>query len=85
MKHKTFDRPRELGGDRPHFYEVFARKTSEDPLTHVGSIEAPNDDLAEARAWYVYDEHEWRELCIVPAAAFIAVTERDRRIKIKEV
>ena len=85
MKHKTYDRRRELGGDGPRYYEVFGRKTSDDPLTHVGSIEAPNDDLAEARAWYIYDEHDWRELCIAPAASFIAVTERDRRIKIKEV
>lgn len=85
MKHKTFDRNREFGGDRPQYYEVFARKTSEDPLTHVGSIEAPNEDLAEARAWMIYDEHDWRELCLAPATAFIPITERGRRIRIKEV
>lgn len=85
MRKKTFDRARELGGEGPRFYEVFGRKTSDHPLTHLGSVEAPNDELAEARAWHIYDEHEWRELCIVPAAAIIAVTERGRRIKIKEV
>ena len=85
MKRKKIQRKREIGGASPKFYEVFARRTSEDPLTHVGSIEAPNDALAEVRAWHIHDEHEWRELCVVPTAAIIAVTERGRNVKIKEV
>lgn len=75
----------EIGGERTKFYEVFARRSSDDPLTHVGSIEAPNDDLAQVRAWYVYDQHRWKELCLVPVDAIVAVTERDKRVKIKEV
>lgn len=72
--------------NRPRYYEVFARKDSADPLTHVGSVEAPNDDLAEIRAWYVYDQHSWREMCVVPTDA--VVTVRPRRgdmIRIKAV
>ena len=69
----------------PQFYEVFARQTSNDPLTHVGSVEAPNDRLAEARAWFAYDEHHWREMCVVPSSAIIPITERNSNVKIKVV
>ena len=57
------------------YYEVFARKDSSDPLTHVGSVEAPNDDLARIRAWYVYDQHPWLEMCVVPTDAVVPVRE----------
>lgn len=67
------------------FYEVFARKNSEDALQHVGSVKAPNPEVAITRAWYVYDEHRWLEMCLVPLAAVIAVTERGRRVKIKQI
>jgi 1,2-phenylacetyl-CoA epoxidase PaaB subunit len=67
------------------FYEVFARKSSADALQHVGSVKAPNPEVATARAWYVYDEHRWLEMCLVPLDAVIAVTERSRRVKIKPI
>lgn len=67
------------------FYEVFARKKSDDALQHVGSVKAPNPEVAIARAWYVYDEHPWLEMCLVPLAAVIPVTERGRQVKIKPV
>jgi 1,2-phenylacetyl-CoA epoxidase PaaB subunit len=75
----------ELGGNKTTFYEVFARISSEDALAHIGSIEAPNDDLAQVRAWYVYDQHRWKEMCVVPTDAFLSVTERGARGKIKEI
>jgi 1,2-phenylacetyl-CoA epoxidase PaaB subunit len=53
------------------YYEVFARKDSEDPLTHLGSVEAPNAELAQVRAWYVYDQHKWLEMCVVPTTAIV--------------
>lgn len=67
------------------FYEVFARKNSADALQHVGSVKAPNPEVAIARAWYVYDEHRWLEMCLVPLGAVIAVTERSRSVKIKPI
>lgn len=82
-RQKTIDRRRERGGVEPKYYEVFARKTSSDPLSHVGSVEAPNDDLAQIRAWYIYDQHHWKEMCVVPLEAIITVTEHDRTTKIK--
>lgn len=80
---KKFDRKRERGGATPKYYEVFARKDSEDSLTHVGSVEAPNDDLAQVRAWFVYDQHPWKEMCVVPTDAIVTVTEHGKSAKIK--
>jgi hypothetical protein len=49
----------------------------------VGSVEAPNDALAQVRAWYIYDQHRWREMCVVPLEAIITVTEEGKAAKIK--
>ena len=59
-------------------YEVFARKTHTDDLKHVGSVNAGDTDLAKAYAWSVYDEENWVEMCVVPRAAVIPVTEHGR-------
>jgi 1,2-phenylacetyl-CoA epoxidase PaaB subunit len=82
---KVIDRRLELGGDKPEFYEVFARRNSAEPLTHIGSVEAPNEELAEARAWFVYDHDTWREMCIVPLSAIVSITERGSKSKVKVV
>lgn len=52
-------------------YEVFARKAREEPLRHVGSVIAPDDDLAQAYARATYDEERWVEMLIVPKNALI--------------
>jgi len=70
---KRIDKHLDLNGDTPTYYEVFARRDSAEALTHVGSVDAPNVDLAVARAWYVYDEHQWSEMCLVPTAAVVPV------------
>ena len=46
-------------------YEVFARKTRLEPLRQVGSVVAPDDDLAAAYARATYDEERWIEMTIV--------------------
>jgi 1,2-phenylacetyl-CoA epoxidase PaaB subunit len=46
-------------------YEVFARKTRVEPLHQVGSVVAPDDDLAVAYARATYDEERWVEMAIV--------------------
>ncbi len=58
-----------------NIYEVFARKTHTDDLKHVGSVNANDNDLAKSYAWTVYDEESWVEMCVVPRAAVIPVTE----------
>lgn len=80
---KTFDPQRERGGQVPRYYEVFARKSSDDALVHVGSVEAPNDDLAQVRAWYIYDQHAWKEMCVVPTEMIIPVRPGKHSTRIK--
>jgi 1,2-phenylacetyl-CoA epoxidase PaaB subunit len=54
-------------------YDVFARKTRLEPLRQVGSVVAPDDDLAMAYARATYDEERWVEMTIVPHEAVISV------------
>ena len=54
-------------------YEVFARKARVDPLHQVGSVVAPDDDLARAYARATYDEERWVEMVIVPKASLITL------------
>lgn len=57
-------------------YEVFGRLGTEDVLAHVGSIQAPNADLALVRA-RVLCGHRYRELCLAPTQSFIRATPGD--------
>ena len=50
-------------------YEVFARKLRVEPLKLIGTVVAPDDDLAAAYARATYDEERWIEMAIVPRAA----------------
>ncbi len=59
-------------------YEVFARKTREEPLHHIGYLNAPDDELARVYAWKTYDEQNWFEMNIVRRDALLSVTHHDR-------
>lgn len=52
-------------------YEVFGRWEIDGALSHIGSLEAPNMELARARAAMIYSERPWIELCIAPATSFV--------------
>jgi len=54
-------------------YEVFARKTREEPLRHIGYVNAMSGDLARVYAWKTYDEQNWIEMCVVPRSAILPV------------
>ena len=54
-------------------YEVFARKARIEPLRLVGSVVAPDDDLAAAYARATYDEERWIEMRIVPRDAMLTL------------
>lgn len=82
---KQFDRLRERGGQKPRYYEVFARRDSDDALTHLGAVEAPNDNLAQVRAWYIYDQHVWKEMCLFPTEAIVPMSRQAQDSKIKMV
>lgn len=60
-------------------YEVFARKNHEEPLLHVGSVNAPNDELAKVHAWTAYDEEKWVEMCVVPRREVIPVLNPEEK------
>jgi 1,2-phenylacetyl-CoA epoxidase PaaB subunit len=59
-------------------YEVFARRSHDEELKHVGSVNATDDDLAKAYAWSVYDEESWVEMCVVRREAVIPITPHGR-------
>ncbi len=46
-------------------YEVFARQRRKEPLTHIGTVVAPNEDLAAAYARSIYNEEPWIEMRVV--------------------
>ncbi len=58
-------------------YDVFTRKSRGEPLTHVGYLEALDDELARVYAWNTYDEEKWFEMVVVPRNAIIPVNRDD--------
>ncbi|MFQ5640026.1 MAG: phenylacetic acid degradation b [bacterium] len=66
---------------KEQIYEVFARKNHQEPIMHVGSLNASDDELAKVYAWTMYDEENWVEMCVVPRRAVIQVTH-DRDIPV---
>ncbi len=58
-------------------YEVFARIKRGDLLAHIGTVEAPTDELAKVYAAYTYDEEDWFEMKVVPRKSFVSVIEAD--------
>ncbi len=63
---------------REPVFEVFARKTREEPLRHIGFLNAPDGDLARVYAWKTYDEQNWFEMCVIPREAILAVNRTER-------
>ena len=58
-------------------YEVFTRKDRGDALTHIGYVDALDDETARVYAWKTYDEQNWFEMCVVPRSAIIPVNRDD--------
>ncbi len=54
-------------------YQVFARKLRSEPIRQIGSVVAPDEDLAAAYARATYDEERWIEMAIVPRDAIIVL------------
>jgi 1,2-phenylacetyl-CoA epoxidase PaaB subunit len=72
IQHSTFDIRHSSQMKEPVF-EVFARKTREEPLRHIGYVNALDSELARVYAWNTYDEQNWFEMCVVPRAAMLPV------------
>ena len=56
-------------------FEVFARRKPEDPLHHIGYVNAPDAELAGVYARSIYDEWNWIEMVVVPRTAMTTVVE----------
>jgi len=56
-------------------FEVFARRKPENPLHHIGYVNAPDAELAGVYARSIYDEWDWIEMVVVPRAAMTSVIE----------
>lgn len=54
---------------REEVFEVFARIAPGDPMSHVGTLNAPHIDLARVYAWKIYDEEDWHEMWVVARSA----------------
>ncbi|MFB6171731.1 MAG: Htur_1727 family rSAM-partnered candidate RiPP [Haloarculaceae archaeon] len=56
-------------------WEVFVRETDRDPLRHVGSVTAPDEDRAHERATALFDGAAGLWLC--PADAVVRYASHD--------
>ena len=65
-------------------YEVFARRTRDEPLGHVGTVNATSIDFARVYARTTYDEETWIEMVVVERAAMIPVIELEPLVEFKE-
>lgn len=63
-------------------YEVFARKTRDEPLRHIGYVNAADGELARVYAWTTYDEQNWTEMCVVPRDAILPVDPRESSFRV---
>ena len=65
-------------------YEVFARRTRDEPLGHVGTVNATSIAFARVYARTTYDEEYWIEMVVVERAAMIPVIELEPLVEFKE-
>lgn len=54
-------------------WEVFARRTFEEPLHHVGTVAADDSHLAEVYARTIFNEFTWIEMVLFPRESGVAV------------
>lgn len=57
-------------------WDVFARTRDEKALHQVGDVIAPNEGLARAYAYQMYQESPWVEMCIARRADIKPVVDR---------
>ena len=65
-------------------YEVFARRTRDEPLGHVGTVNATSIDFARVYARTTYDEENWIEMVVVKRVAMVPVIELEPLVEFKE-
>jgi 1,2-phenylacetyl-CoA epoxidase PaaB subunit len=60
---------------REILYDVFARKDRGDPLSHIGYVDAFDEETAKIYALTTYSEQTWFEMCVVERSSIIPVTD----------
>ena len=65
-------------------YEVFARRTRDEALGHVGTVNATSIDFARVYARTTYDEESWIEMVVVKRVAMVPVIELEPLVEFKE-
>ena len=58
-------------------YDVFARKNRGGKLSHIGYVDALDDETAKVYAWTTYSEENWFEMCVVRRKDVIPVNRTD--------
>ena len=58
-------------------YDVFTRKKRGDTLSHIGYVDALDDETAKVHAWTTYSEENWFEMCVVRRSQIIPVNRED--------
>lgn len=53
-------------------FEVFCRLAPGDPMAHIGTLNAPDIELARVYAWKIYDEEDWADMWVVPRASIVS-------------
>jgi 1,2-phenylacetyl-CoA epoxidase PaaB subunit len=57
-------------------YEVFARKSRGEAMRHVGTVTAPDNELASVYAFATYDEEKWFDMWVTPRDHIVEVFNR---------
>lgn len=69
-----------MGGGE--LYEVFARKSRQEPLSHIGTLRAASEEFAKVYARSTYDEENWVEMVVVPRHAIAHVLELEPLVEV---
>ena len=58
-----------------HVWQVYARRTYDEPLHEIGNVMADDVELAQVYARSIYDEFTWVEMVIIPRESIVTVIE----------
>ena len=76
MNSKTASAPnRREALNETHVWQVYARRTYEEPLHEIGNVMADDVELAQVYARSIYDEFSWVEMVIIPRDSIVTVIE----------
>ena len=59
----------------PEVWEVFARHDEEQPMRHIGRVDAATRDDAVVFARTLYEEWKWTDMFIVPRSEITSVVK----------